>query len=547
VGSILNRLLIGDVNICFELTYMKKFDLSPSFKLLSTLLLVLVGMAIGPTTFASHLDGGSISYTHNGNSNYTIRMVLFQDCSSYAMVPFSQNAPTAVVVRNMCGLNLTSVLLQRTDTNAIVLPNKCGLMLNRCNGGTVRGIRKYIWEGNVTFPLRTDSACNEWELTWGQSEQNGICCHSTNTTLSNVPGGGGNGQVNFFLRAYLNNNFTTGNSTGQLDLLSTPFFCIQYPVWMNVEQGEPDGDSLHYALVPALRAYETPSFYQSNRTALAPLPTANGVQLDAQTGDIRFLPTQAAIGTFALRRNEFRSGLLIGSTELVFKVLTGTGAYCNYPEDTVAVLACDSFVLPNGTAVYASGVYQGLVGSLNTCDTIRKFNIHMLQTPQPNALEGERLVRPFSTHTYAIVQPDFNFQYRFEVFGASSVTLSGFHADVVWGEAGTGEVRVFKYADPNCGLETVYPINISTSASFEETALAGVRIYPNPTQSWLKLEGLTQVKLVQLFDVKGALVKEVKPESGSLTIDVEAFPPGMYSVAIHGQSSVRYEKVILLP
>jgi hypothetical protein len=516
-------------------------------KLLFTVLLTVLGGYCTTSTQASHLDGGNISYTHNGNSNYTIRLTLFQDCFSFSQMPFTASSQVAVVVRNLCGLNLTSVPLQRTDTIAAMLPNKCGTVLNRCNGGTLRGLRKYIWEGNVHLPSSTDSLCNEWELTWGLNEQDGFCCHATNNTLSSVANGAGVGQVSFFLRSYLNNNFSAGNSTGQLDLLSTPFFCVQYPVWMNPEQGEPDGDSLHYALVPALTAYETPAFYQNNRTATHPLPTANGVQLDALTGDIRFQPTQASTGNFVLRRSEFRSGVLIGTTDLVFKVLIGTGAYCNYPEDTLLVLACDFFVLPNGSAVFASGLYEGLVGSLSNCDTLRNFNVQLLQTPARDSVAGDRLVRPFSTHTYAVVQPDASFQYRFEVTGANNFTLAPYQANVIWGEAGVGEVQVFKYADSSCGLQMVFPIDINTAAHVADESLAGLRIFPNPAKTWVRLEGVHQVAWVRLFDLKGALLMEVKPEGDVLQLELQTLPPGMYTVAVHGQSSVHYEKVILMP
>ena len=526
---------------------MKKLAANLGFSVRVVRLFVLACLFSGPSVYATHLDGGGIFYTYNGNSSYTIRMVLYQDCNSYTQAPFTQNASVTVVARNKCGLNLLNIGLSRTDTSAIVLPNKCGSVLTQCNGGTIRGLRKYTWEGSVSLPQSTDSSCNEWEFTWGLNAQNGMCCTNSNNSLSLVANGGGNGQVNFFLRSYLNNNFAVGNSSGQLDLLNTPFFCAQYPVWMNVEQGEPDGDSLHYALVPALTAYETPAFYQNNRSATQPIASANGVQLDASTGDIRFEPTQASTGHFVLRRNEYRLGELIGFTELAFKVLIGTGAYCNYPEDTVAVLACDSFVLPNGSAVYAQGMYEGLVSSLTSCDTIRNFNVQLLQTPQRDSVGGERLVRPFSTHTYTVIQPDFNFQYRFEVIGASSVTPSGFHADVVWGEAGAGEVQVFKYADSSCGLHMVFPIDINTAANVAEQSLADVRIFPNPAQSWVQLDGLNQVNLVRLLDLKGALVLEMKPDGGSMRIDIQAFPPGMYTVAVHSEHSVRYEKVILMP
>lgn len=516
-------------------------------KLLTALILLLAGCLGTANTQATHLDGGSISYTHNGNSNYTIRLELYQDCFSYSQAPFTPTSTVAVVVRNRCELNLISVPVQRTDTLAQVLPNKCGTALNRCNGGTLRGLRKYVWEGLVNLPVSTDSTCNEWELTWGVNEQLGFCCHTTNNTLSQVPNGAGPGQVNFFLRAYLNNNFSAGNTTGQLGLINTPFFCVQYPVWMNVEQGEPEGDSLHYALVPALTGYETPAYYQNHRSATQPMATANGVQLDEHTGDIRFQPTQASVGNFVLRRNEFRSGVLIGFTELTFKVLVGTGAYCNYPEDTVAVLACDSFVLPNDSTVFAPGSYQSWVGSLNACDTIRNFNVQLLQSPPADSLAGERLVRPFSTHTYAVVQPDANFQYRFEVTGASAVTLSAFQADVVWGEAGAGEVQLYKYADSSCGRQLVIPIDINTTARVADVSLAELRIFPNPAKQWLQLEGLSQVALVRLFDLKGGLVMELVPEGSAMKLDLQALPPGMYTLAVHGQASVRYEKLVLVP
>lgn len=353
------------------------------------------------TANATHLDGGGISYTRLFGNTYSIRMLLYEDCSNGGQSPFHPLSTfTTAFVRNRCGSVPVSLTLNRLP-NPVVLPNRCGNVLNSCNGGMTKGVRAHFFEGSYTFPYFNNSLCNEWDISWGLNADDGVCCHSTNFSLSNVPNSPGTGQLNFFLRAYLNNAIDNGNNSGMLELQHAPFFCGNWPVLFNVEQGEPDGDSLVYSLVAPYTSFSTVANYQPGLSPSQPLQNLiDSVRVDQNTGNISFKSGNYHLANLVLQRSEYRGVQLVGTIQLVMR-LNLTGGFCEPIRDTSHFQGCDSVTLPDGRVFYQSILIADTIPSLQACDTLHFWDVRV-ESPSAGGISGQSWAIPGSTTVFHV-------------------------------------------------------------------------------------------------------------------------------------------------
>jgi hypothetical protein len=91
------------------------------------------------------------------------------------------------------------------------------------------------------------------------------------------------------------NNVSGPNSSPTFTTLPTPFYCINVPQKYNQGAVDKDGDSLSYALVPALAGSSGSSVsYIPPSTASNPLITATGsFSFSSTTGQLAFTPSAA--------------------------------------------------------------------------------------------------------------------------------------------------------------------------------------------------------------------------------------------------------------
>ncbi|OWK72909.1 hypothetical protein CBW16_11715 [Flavobacteriaceae bacterium JJC] len=67
-----------------------------------------------------------------------------------------------------------------------------------------------------------------------------------------------------------------------------------------------------------------------------------------------------------------------------------------------------------------------------------------------------------------------------------------------------------------------------------------VKIYPNPTSDFIKIQNAEKVDLVRIFDLSGKLVKETK----SSEIDVRPLSAGSYILNIHSGNEITSQKFV---
>lgn len=527
------------------------FKMSMRFKLLG---LIFGVFGILPSVEASNMEGGSISYTRLADSSYNIRLLLYEECGSLPINPFHPNSTSVwVYVRNKCGSMPVVAVLNRVVYPGVTVSYKCSDSLSACEGGLLKGTRYHVFEGNYRFPVFADSLCNEWYITYGQNSQTGLCCHVSNATLTHNPlGGGSPGQMPFFLESYLNNHVPNGNSSGELALTTTPYFCVNWPARFNVELGEPDGDSLVYALVPVLVGFQTPAFYQTGKSPIAPLLTVDGVHLNPHTGEVRFTSPISQMAAMVIERREYRNGILVGAINLSFKVLTSNNpnpavnGFCNQLLDSTALVGCDSVVLPNGQTVVSSDFYYDSVTVLNGCDTLKVYEVQIGTPPTPGVIDGPIWALPGSSELYTIGNFSLGLTYEWEVIGGQAQPSVGPQTTISWGPAGMGTVRLNAYIDSFCVSSSQMNVDIAGGVNVAEHTRLKPVVAPNPAKDQVQISNLTGVNKVALHDPNGRLLETWQLQASRINLEVGHYPNGLYYLSFYAEEGVQVEKLVLL-
>lgn len=100
-------------------------------------------------------------------------------------------------------------------------------------------------------------------------------------------------------------------------------------------------------------------------------------------------------------------------------------------------------------------------------------------------------------------------------------------------------VRI-KVDDGNGGtLEQVLTIMINdvNNASIATIANSDIRLFPNPVNATLHLEGIPNHSFVRLVSVHGAIIQEWEDASTNTVLDVSSVPAGMYWITVGNNGS----------
>lgn len=263
--------------------------------MLKRILLTLVFATIASfQAEASHILGGDIQYKYVGDSTgvsgqYRVKLVIYRESTGIGL----GNTQTVTINAPSCNLS-TSVTCTR------IVPEFSAGQLGAydciSNTNSVFTPMVNIYIGYVVLT----QTCNDYKMYW-QS-----CCRPGGITgITNSAG------VGFYYEAELNN--TLGNNSSPV-FVSIPLSYICTGSFINYLQNayEFDGDSINYELIPArefnwgVGGASVP--YAAGYTATAPITTSPTAPftLDAQSGNISFIATQAETSVIAIRVNEYR-------------------------------------------------------------------------------------------------------------------------------------------------------------------------------------------------------------------------------------------------
>ncbi len=257
--------------------------------------------------FATHAAGSDIKYRSLGGNQYEMEVTFYRDCDGVA-----EPSDITVNCKSVSGNCNFNVICTKVPTgNGIEITVPCTSTNTTCNGGTVTGIRKWIYKGTVSLP----SQRADWVFSYS------ICCRNCAITTINNPCAS---NSVLYIEATLNNILAQGNSSPSFSNIPIAFVCIGQSINYNHGVIDVNGDSLKYELIAPKTSATTNVSFISPASISNPIASSTPFNLNSVTGDINFSPSQLQIGVMAIRVKEYRNGQLIGSVIRDMQIYTQT-------------------------------------------------------------------------------------------------------------------------------------------------------------------------------------------------------------------------------
>lgn len=408
----------------------------------SLLLFSLLLLCFTPfTLFASHLAGGEVSYVSVGNNRYVVTIKVFRDCSG---IPQSTTS-ASLSVESTCGFS-SFFSLPFVDSSEVSQICPAELANSVCRGGTLPGMQEYIYRDTIT--LSPD--CDYFTLSWTDGSRNGANANLVNPDFENI-----------YVPALLYSQTDSDNSSPYFTSQPIPYFCAGNQVSFGLGVVEQDGDSLVFSLAQPLSGAGTTIAYTGSNTVNNPFPTASGVNIDPQTGQLTFTPTTQGIYTIVVLCTEIdrASGQILGSIrrdiEIVVRSCTNqpvnatggiitnvTGDAVQINDNTLEMCEGNTFSFtatyddPNATDILTATISNPLPGLTTSISGTNPLTIVYTWTAPPLSAGTNNILSIQVTDGACPIQGTQFFSYSFNVtpatnLGADRSIICGTQSSVV--------------------------------------------------------------------------------------------------------------------
>lgn len=269
-------------------------------------MLLSISFFINQEAKATHAQSADITYQCLGGNQYEISVSFYRDCAGV-------NAPNSITINSSsvtCTQNFNTTINQIPGTGIDVSPI-CNTMTTQCSGGNNPGVEEYIYRGIINLP----NQCTDWTFSFT------LCCRNNAINTINNPGG-----ENIYVEAVLNNLDVTCNNSPSFSNPPVSFPCVGQTTCFNHGAVEPDGDSLYYSLIAPGTGPATTVTYIPGYSAQQPLSATIPTTFNAANGDICMTPNLQEVTVLAVKVEEWRSGIFIGSVMRDIQLRTVT---CN--------------------------------------------------------------------------------------------------------------------------------------------------------------------------------------------------------------------------
>lgn len=271
--------------------------------------LFLMTLCCFNTANASHIYGGELLYKHLQGDTYQINLVLYGDCQGRIFDSLKVSTPEVTVFRNN-NFNTAFQLFENTSLRAEVTPvcdkdkdnTSCKSITN-----TIPGVTRFVYSNTVDLPPATN-----WRIAF-QGQMSVASQAGRSDNISNIFAGGQGGSL-LYLEATLNNQ-NGPNSSPEYTSIPTPFYCVNTAQQYNQGAIDPDGDSLRFSLIPALRSSTQNVNYVPPYTGASPLAVVQGsFGFNGANGQLNFIPNALQYSLAVNKVEEYKDGILVGSS-----------------------------------------------------------------------------------------------------------------------------------------------------------------------------------------------------------------------------------------
>lgn len=336
------------------------------------LLFILCGLAF-KASFATHIVGGEINYTHLGNDSFKIELQLYIDCFNgnpgaissdrFARIAvFSGAADTLIPELSFEVERSNPVRVSKTNYNCIkIAPDACVdaysyvyyRKLPKVNGGYILSFQR--------------------------------CCRNNSILNLNDPGGTG---ANFWTRLNMVDSFAD-NSSPYFKNLPPNFLCTNTELVFDHSATDADGDSLVYEFFhpykggaissaprPPVTNFETPPFskitYLSGYNFTNPIDANPNIFINQTTGELKLKPTLPGQFVIGIVVKEYRNGTLIGFTQRDYQFNVQNCEFETVSAFVAPDINCDRQVTFNNTSENATSYFWDFGDPAASNDTSNK-------------------------------------------------------------------------------------------------------------------------------------------------------------------------------
>ncbi len=289
---------------------------------LKTLMAIVILIATATFARASHVYGGRLTYTWISDSTYKITLTLYTNCgpeSSGANSYLNAISP-ALCIMDSNNVVDTKPLQFDSTVSGTELFNSCTPpLVSQCQdlNSPVPGVRRYLYSLVYTLPHRTGN----WHFVHSGSIYGGF--GSNIAYIASLTSPSSTGSLLIYYEAKLK---TSQNSSPTVTGSEQPYYCTNNPGTYSISATDPDGDSLYFALNPALGIdsyYGGADLCSHNfvtGTYLSPYtptrPVVSSIfSYNHSTGEMEFVPSLQQRAMIAYTIYEYRAGVLVGTTQ----------------------------------------------------------------------------------------------------------------------------------------------------------------------------------------------------------------------------------------
>ncbi|MGB0887156.1 MAG: PKD domain-containing protein, partial [Vicingaceae bacterium] len=256
-------------------------------------LLVLISTLSFKTSYASHALGADISTLCIGSNTYEITLSIYRDCGGIDL-------PGTQTINYFSTCNGLSSSVLATKLSVTDITQTCQSEQSSCNGGSgLYGVEKHVYKAIVTLPATSTCDVNfNWQ----------ICTRSNSISTLNNPGG-----TCLYTETIINNTLAVCDNSPEFTLDPILYFPVNQLASLNYLVADTDNDSLYYSLVDAQSNTGVPVDYAPGHSGSLPFGPGVPITIDQNTGTITFTPNAPVVAVLAIKIEEFRNGVLIGS------------------------------------------------------------------------------------------------------------------------------------------------------------------------------------------------------------------------------------------
>jgi hypothetical protein len=279
---------------------------------MNKLVLLFLALFHSCSLFATHIVGGEITYKHVAGFTYKVYVKLYTPCTA-----------GVAGLTSTLQLKVTS-LSQAYDSTFVAntisidtISNLCPLSPTNCHdiNSIYPGYKSRLYEAEVILPTNATD--------WRFSHE--LCCRTFG--IANIDN---SGSQSFYIYANLNNTNPAGGFNNSVQNL------FSFPMVMMTNQTttysqscvDPDGDSLNFQFASPVGSAMMTNLWAPGFTALTPFGASNPCTLNNQTGVFTVTPSTQGDYVFTLKIDEYRSGVLVGTTfkDINLKFFSGTNS-----------------------------------------------------------------------------------------------------------------------------------------------------------------------------------------------------------------------------